>query len=217
MIPRILVALFLVFITISCSSTKNSQDELEENQTAFAGKIVYQYTFNDPESGQDITDQMADILGYKQHYFINSNNYKSYDEKGNLGQLYNAIDNKYYFPNPRTDEIVVIDASLQMSEIISITHSEETELVLGKVCKKVVVKTETDETTYFYSDEIAVDPSAFESHKFGGWNAYLNATNGSLALKMIIKNQNYIWTSVAVEIEPFDLTYDDFNPQEILN
>ncbi|HBZ40238.1 MAG TPA: hypothetical protein DEO59_17810 [Balneola sp.] len=110
-----------------------------------------------------------------------------------------------------------IDASFMMSEIISVTKLEGTETILGKTCKILVVATKTDETTYFYSDEIAVDPSNFSQHKFGGWNEYMKASNGALPLKYILKNEQYTWTSTAVEITRMEIAEEEFVLETILN
>ena len=45
----------------------------------FTGKISYNYSFSDL-SGNDITECVSFFLGKGQHYFIDNNNYKTYDE-----------------------------------------------------------------------------------------------------------------------------------------
>lgn len=213
-ITLIIVTLATLF---SCSSSEPAIDTDSTNERDFSGKIVYQYDFRDTKSGNNITDQLSGIIGSEQHYFINSNNYKAFDEDGNLVQLYNADSNKYYFPNPNTGKIMEIDGSFMMSEIISVTKLEGTETILGKTCKILVVATKTDETTYFYSDEIAVDPSNFSQHKFGGWSEYMKASNGALPLKYILKNEQYTWTSTAVEITRMEIAEEEFVLETILN
>lgn len=194
--------LFIFFFPVAALCQSNS----------FSGKIIYEYQFFDPQSGADITGQMSTLLGKEQHYFILDDSYKAYDEDNNFEQLYTGSDNKYFFPNPTTNEIMVIDASFSMSEIISVTHKEETETILGKVCKQVVIKTTTDETVYFYSEDIAVDPSKFSEHALGQWNAFLKASNGSLPLKYVVKNEQYVWNSIAVSYEEIELSPEDFDP-----
>ncbi|MFV1884876.1 MAG: hypothetical protein ACMZ7B_10340 [Balneola sp.] len=191
------------------------QLQLIAQTTYFSGKIVYENTFLTPVSGEDITEEMAEFYGKEQHYFIHFDSYKAFDEKDNFGQLYNGHDNKYYFLNPNTDKIAVMDASFQASKIVSITHSENTESILGKVCKQLTIKTTSDETTYFYSDEITVNPEKFSQHKLGDWSEFLKASNGALPLKYIVKNENYTWISTATSIQRMDLTRDDFDPKSL--
>lgn len=212
------ITLIIVTLTtlFSSSSSEPAISTDSTNKIDFSGKIVYQYDFKDTKSGNNITDQLSGIIGSEQHYFMNSKNYKAFDEDGNLVQLYNAESNKYYFPNPNSGEIMEIDGSVMMSEIISVTKLEGTETILGMTCKILVVTTDTDETTYFYSDEIAVDPSNFSQHKFGGWSEYMKASNGALPLKYILKNKQYTWTATAVEISKMELSNEEFDLKKVL-
>ncbi|MEQ9089833.1 MAG: hypothetical protein RIE52_02015 [Balneola sp.] len=210
------ILLILSALLLACSSDKSTFDTNEKSRVNFSGKIVYEYSFKETKSVKDMTKQMSSLLGMQQHYFVNSGNYKALDENGEFKQLYNSVDNKYYFPNPNTNKIMEIDASLQMSEIVSVKEAEGTETILGRICKKVVVVTKTDETTYFYNSEIAVDPSKFSKHLFGGWSTYLEATNGALPLKYVVKNDNYTWTSTAIEITPTEIPEEEFVLENIL-
>ena len=176
----------------------------------FTGKIIYEYQFQEPQTGKDITSQMSQSFGKKQHYFVNDHNYKAYDENGDLVQLYNSSTNKYYFANPNTGELMVLDANKTISEIESVQHSDETKEILGRVCKKVTVKTTRGETTYWYSPEIQVNSENFTNHKFGGWSTYLEASKGALPLKYIVKNANYTWITTATDIQKMDLDKTDF-------
>ena len=107
---------------------------------------------------------------------------------------------------------MVIDASFSLSEVISITHIEETKIILGKVCKQVVIKTNQDETTYFYNADLTVDQSKFLGHSFGNWNAFLKASEGALPLQYISENETYIWISTATLYEKNEFTPEDFDP-----
>lgn len=202
--------------TLGYTSSELAINTNSDNKINFSGKIVYHYDFKDTKTGIDITDRFSGIMGSEQHYFINSNNYKAFDEEGNLKQLYNAESNKYYFPNPNSGEIMELDGSVVLSEIISVTKLEGTETILGMTCKILVVTTKTDETIYFYSDEIAVDPNNFSQHKFGGWSAYMKASNGALPLKYILKNEQYTWTSTAVEVSKMELPNKEFDLNMVL-
>ncbi len=186
--------------------------QIAYSQKVFNGKITYEYEFLDPSTREDITKEMAKSYGEKQYYFISNNSYKSYDENNNFRQLYNGSTNKYYFVNPSNNEIMVLDASYSISEVISITHSEETKMILGKLCKQVVIKTDQDKTTYFYNEDLRVDQSMFSGHLFGNWNTFLKASNGALPLEYISESENYIWISTATAYEETDFTSEDFDP-----
>lgn len=191
----------LVFILYSLNTL--AQDSY------FTGKIVYEYTFLNPNTGQDITETMTEQMGAEQHYFINEHSYKSYDENGIFGQLYNSGNNKYYFA--QGDQIMMIDASVTMDKVTEIIHLDETEIILGFECKKLIVKTENSETIYWYSPQLTIDYEIFSGHKFGEWADYLKASNGSIALKFIVENEYYSWISTATFIESMTFEKGDFD------
>jgi len=188
---------------------------LEAQTNYFSGKIMYKYKFYDANSGNDITEKMTSIHGKEQHYFIHSDSYKSFDDKGNFGQLYIGQNNKYYYRSPDSDEIMMMDASVNFSKIVSISHTDMKEEILGKICKQLIIKTDSDKTVYFYSDEITVDPLKFTGHKLGDWSEFLKASNGALPLKYIVENKDYTWVSTAIEISRMNLTANDFDPEII--
>jgi len=175
----------------------------------FTGKIIYDYTFLNPKTGQDITEVMSAQMGAQQHYFINEHSYKSYDENGTFGQLYNSETNTYYFA--QGTQIMKIDASKAFDEVIEVTHIEGTENILGYPCRMLLIKTKNSETKYWYSPQIKVDEKVFGNHKFGEWADYLAASNGALPMKYVVKNENYTWISTATSIEKMLLTDDDFD------
>ncbi|MEQ8526093.1 hypothetical protein [Gracilimonas sp.] len=182
---------------------------------SFTGKILYEYSFQKPDTKEDITDRLAPELGYEQHYFINSKNYKAYDENGNFVQSYNSETNKYYFLDPLTDQIMVINGSIKTSQNVKVTYLDDIEVIMGKKCKKLIVKTERQETIYYYSEEIRVNPEPFLNHHFGDWSYYMEASNGALPLKYVVENEQYTWISTAKEIEEMKLSYKDFDPDII--
>ena len=181
----------------------------------YSGKIIYEYKFLDLETGENITEKMSPKMGKEQHYFINAENYKAYDENGRLKQLYNGKNNSYYFKNPNTGELMVMNARNQLSKVTEIKHSEATKEILGRTCRKVTIRQGEQETIYWYSSDIQVDPKKFSGHNFGGWATYLKESNGSLPLQFTVKNQNYTWVSTAVEINEMDLTEEEFDLAKI--
>lgn len=183
----------------------------------FTGKIIYEYQFQEPQTEKDITNQMSQSFGKEQHYFVNAHNYKAYDENGKLKQLYNSDTNKYYFENPNTGQLMVLDAKTTIAEIVSVQHSDETKEILGRLCKKVTVKTTRDETVYWYSSEIKVNPENFTNHKFGGWSTYLKETNGALPLKYTVKNPNFTWITTVTDIKEMELNKTDFAINQEMN
>ncbi|NGP89509.1 hypothetical protein [Fodinibius halophilus] len=177
----------------------------------FTGKITYDYQFQSPETGEDITKKMKKFFGTEKHFFINSENYHAYDEEGTLRQLYQSKTNTYYFRSPNNQQLIAVEAEKRVSEIISVEHSTEKTEVMGRSCHKLVIKTEHDETTYWYNPDISVNPKKFKNHNFGGWSTFMKASNGALPLKFKVEAPNYIWVSEAVAIQEMELSNQDFN------
>ncbi|MGB4397885.1 MAG: DUF4412 domain-containing protein [Daejeonella sp.] len=153
----------------------------------------------------------ASSLGREQHYFVDDSNYKSYDEKNNLTQLYDSRSNTYYgFWKDKTAHR--IDAMTRTSQQYQVTRLKQKETILGYECETIQVITDESTTIYYYSPQLRIDHKAFSKHNFGDWNRYLEATNGALALKYKITNhkKGYVWTVLATKIIRMTLKAGDF-------
>ena len=176
----------------------------------FTGKIQYKYFFTDLQ-GNDITEKAASVLGREQHYFVNSSNYKSYDEANNITQLYDSRSNTYYgFWKDKSS--YKIDALTRTSQQYTVTKLDKKETILGYKCNAIQVETDESTSIYYYSPLLRIDHKAFSKHNFGDWNRYLEATNGALSLKYVITNRKkgYIWTILAEKITKMQLKTEDF-------
>jgi hypothetical protein len=167
----------------------------------FTGKIIYKYQFTDAK-GNDITGAMAEFTGKEQHYFINGRNYKAYDEKGNLQQLYNSDSNSYY-QIAKNKSGQKIDASIPTSKIFTLNKLDIKEEIAGYTCSAIEVITDDATTTYFYTPSVKVSPAVYQKHNFGEWNKVLQATDGALPLKFKMINKkmgSIVWVSTAIQI-----------------
>ncbi len=176
----------------------------------FTGKILYHNLFVDLK-GNNITDKLAPYLGREQHYFTDGKNYKATDEQGNWVQLYNSESNIYYsFNKDKTAQ--KIDASIQTGEKYIITKLNQREKIAGYDCNILQITSDKDTTLYYYSSAIKIDSKAYAKHNFGGWNKYLEATDGALPLKFIITDSKngYVWTAIATQVTKMTLTAKDF-------
>lgn len=200
---------FLFILAVLLFAFKSSEKD-------FTGKIVYQYKFKDL-AGNDLTDRMAAYVGREQHYYINGKNYKAYDEKENLMQLYNSATNTYYaVAKDKTAQ--KMDAAQGASPKHEVKHLDEREQIAGYDCKAVQIETDEATIVYYYSPQIKVDPKVYARHHFGEWDKYLAATQGCLPLKHVITNtkDGFVWTATAVRIERIALKDKDFElPQDV--
>lgn len=193
---------FLLLTILLTSFTSNNE--------LFVGKILYKNSFADLNQ-KDITDKLAPYFGTEQHYYIDGKNYKAYDEKNNWSQLYNSETNSYYsFDKDGTAKKV--DGSTVTSKKYIVTKLAKKETIAGYDCQSVKIETDNATTFYFYCPTLKTDLKAFSKHNFGEWNKFLEVTEGALSLKfiMIHHTKNFIWTSVASEVQKQDLTSKDF-------
>ena len=180
-----------------------------DNET-FVGKIIYKYSFTDLK-GNDITDKLTPYFGREQQYFIDSWNYKAYDEKNAWMQLYNSETNSYYYFN-KDNTVKKYDGATQTSQKFTVTKLDKKEKIAGYDCESIQVETDNATTIYYFNKTIKTNSKNFYKHNFGEWNKYLEATGGALSLKFVMTdNKNgYIWTSVATEVSKQKLTSNDF-------
>jgi hypothetical protein len=179
----------------------------------FEGLIIYQYQYYDLD-GNDITAEKGRPGDMEQHYYINNGNYYSHNESGIFKQLFNSSNNEYYinFDN----SIYMIDASVSFSDTVNVEFMEDTLEILGLQCRTVKINSDQQETVYFYSDEIFVDPGPFASHEFGNWNQFLEASRGALSLQYISYHEDYVTVHTAKEIIPMQFGEDDFEIEKVL-
>lgn len=190
----------LLFIALCSISSLVAQN--------FSGYILYEYKYID-NSGKDITEEKGKELGFKQHYYINGTDYVAFDHNDNMQQLYNSKDNKYYFPFK--GEVKVVSGDLAYPNTPKIIASSQKETILGHECSTVVFETATHSTTYFYSDDLSINPDVFNAHRFGNWATYLQSTEGALSLKMVIKRAEYTQILEAVKIEEREIAASKFD------
>ncbi len=176
----------------------------------FSGRIVLTQRFEDPKTHAALSTFNGHKLDALQRYEIAGNNYRSFNEAGLLVQLYRGDENVYYSvsagkPQPR-------DAGKPTYSVRVIRRSSETQTVLGRKCRRIDVETDDGAVTtyYFDPDGPRVDVKAFRRHAFGGWNRYLEATDGALSLRTIVHHPEFTFTLDAVSIEEVAFRPADF-------
>jgi hypothetical protein len=184
--------------------------------SSFEGRIIYDFSFTNTETGEDITSDVSHYLGSRQHYYTDGRNYKSYNQDGILTQLYNSGTNKYYFVNPSTQEVMEVDAKEGVSTLENIEHLPEEDMVLGITCRKLKIVTNKDTTTYWYSSTIKVPFENFKDHHYGHWALYLKETKGALPLKYISRSNLYTMTSIVKQIDRIQFEEKAFDIESML-
>lgn len=175
----------------------------------FEGKISFNLQYYD-SLGKSL-DPATIGRDTSMHYYVSDGNYKSLNERGEITQLFNSSTNKYYFNNQ--GQIQVMDATFKFPQN-GVVKPQEGELeVLGRKCKKLIIESDNDLTTYYYSEDVTVNKDYYQNHNFGNWNLFLNSSNGAIALKyeIIYPAMGLSIIMEADEIEELDLTEGDFD------
>ncbi|GGF10562.1 hypothetical protein [Hymenobacter cavernae] len=177
----------------------------------FSGRIIYKNSFTNLQ-GDDISDKLAPFFGAEQHYYISGPNYKAYNEKQQLLQLYTGANNEYiYFKDGQVAQ--KFDAAKPSSTDTKVTPLAQTATVLGHPCKAVEIVAGGVTTVYFYATDLKVRPKDYAKHAFGDWYTYLKATQGGLTLKYMSTNPKvgYVMTSEAASVQAMPLTSTEFS------
>jgi len=176
----------------------------------FSGLIVYKNSFTTLQ-GQDISEKLAPYLGAEHHYYISGNNYKTYNEKKQLIQLYTGATNEYaYFKDGQLAQ--KMDAAQPSSTDVKVTLLPQGTTILGYPCKALQLVADGVTTMYYYTPALKVNPEAYAQHQFGDWYTYMKATQGAIMLKYVVTNPKvgYVMTSEATAIRPLPMTTADF-------
>ena len=173
----------------------------------FNGKISLKIQYYD-SLGLEVGAKMIG-RDSEMHYYVAGGNYKSLNQDSTLTQLYNGATNQYYFNNQ--SQFQVVDAIYKYPVMGKVTEPGGTETVLGRACKKVTIQSESETTTYYYSDELRVDQSLYAKHHFWNWNLFMEASGGGVPLKYVIEFPAMTVVMEAYKIEELNLTADDFN------
>jgi hypothetical protein len=167
----------------------------------FEGEIVYQNTYK--SHIPNLSDQqLTDMIGSKQEYFIKKENYKSVTN-GNYAQwqLYVNADNKLYTKVSNTDTLLWNDGNENNDEVLSFTINKNVINILGYNCDELILTCKSGIQKYYFNSKLSVDSKLYKNHKYGNWYEYLSKTN-ALALKIVMDNAQFSFESVATEIKP---------------
>jgi hypothetical protein len=193
--------LFLFLLLLSITLKGYSQE-------TFEGEIIYQNSFQSKNSSVT-SEQMKILLGDKQEYFIKSGNYKSCTNGvGITMQLYIGETNRLYNKTSRSDTLYWFDANVQSDAVVSYDLIKNREKILGEDCDALILKTQSGQTTYFFTSKYPIDFTKFQMHSYGNWNYYLSKSK-SVPLKIVVDNEQFKMESVAQKIEARELP-DDF-------
>jgi hypothetical protein len=170
----------------------------------FCGHIKYRYTYLLAKNNKDIT---AKKKGTKtEDFYICGNNFKVLFD-GKLEDIFIG-DSLTYFLVSRSD-IGYLKADSSYGQSLPSYKNLKTNVSYKE---KVYSTVENQETTYYFNNEVKINPLTFEKLKLFHWNKFFDATNGGLCLVSISRKKNLITVAEAVEVDVVDLSEKDFIP-----
>lgn len=194
-------SIFLVFFTLSALFVYGQN---------FEGEIIYANHFTSKIKNYT-NEQLGDMIGTKQEYFIKGGNYKSFlNGQAVTMQLYDHKTNRFYNRTTKSDTLYWFDASTNTDEVISYELKKNVGNVLGNTCDAIIMKTRTGTTTIFYAAKYKVDSSLYVNHNYSNWAFYVSKT-GALPLKTIIETNQFRMESTATEVKKLQLGDNYFN------
>lgn len=173
----------------------------------FCGVIRYKYTYYKGKSKKDVTAKVNEIK--TEDFFICGNRFKTYFD-GKLSEIL-ITDSLTYFL-VRTDSLVgYINADSSFGQKLPNYGKIKDGIVYkNKPYKSIENRSRNELVTYYFSEDIRINPDLFKDVELYHWNKYFAAANGSLRLVSISKKGRMTTVCEAVEIERMNLRDRDF-------
>ena len=185
-------------ISISCIPSQQSP--------YFSGCIEYENEYQNTAG-----ETMFYAVKPKSWFYVQGTNFKLYDRKKELQELYVGATNKlYYFEQGRA--VLVPDSARRGGGRAATRCLATTATVLGYPCQMLQVVQSGVSSLIFYSDAVRVRPADFSPARSAGWFELLQATDGALPLRTITVDaaHDVTVTSEAVAVRPMVLLASDF-------
>lgn len=187
---------------------------------SFEGTITYHLAPQNPNpemlSDEEFKSSLKEVFG-EEGVMVMSYSYKggSYVSKISAGkehgyQLYNKEDSLLYSWQEGSTEAQTLDSRKYMDEFVEIIETDDTEEIIGHLCKKITIKSKFGETHVWYPEGVlSVDPSLYEGHLYGHWVQTIQKT-ATLPLKTEVKGLMGHFIQTAVEFQETDVSDELF-------
>lgn len=186
-------------LSISCIPTQQS--------SYFTGCIEYENEYQNTAG-----ETMFFAVKPRNWFYVQGNNFKMYDRKKELQELYVGATNAlYHFEQGKA---VLVPDTARRAARATITCLTTTATILGYPCQMLQLVRDGVSSLVFYSDAVRVRPADFGQRRSSGWHDLLQATDGALPLRTIIVNPEHgiTATTEAIAVRPMALTAADFTP-----
>jgi len=97
--------------------------------------------------------------------------------------------------------------------LVKINRPNEVVEICDYQCKSIELDFGRFSMTYFYSEELSIDPTLLEKHPYQHYNTLFKETK-SMFLKSIMKHKNMQYTSTAVKVNKREISDAVFSEPE---
>lgn len=171
----------------------------------FTGCIEYENEYQNTAG-----EMMYYAVKPKNWFYVQGNNFKMYDRKKELQELYVGATNELY--NFEKGKAVLVADTARRVPRATVKCLATTATILGYPCQMLQVVQGGVSSLVFYSDAVRVRPVDFSQCRPSGWYELLQATDGALPLRTISVNAEYGVTATreAIAVRPMTLAAGDF-------
>jgi len=173
----------------------------------FSGCIVYENEYQTLAG-----ETLYYAVKPKSWFYIQGNNFKAYNRKKQLEELYLGDKNELYrFEKGRA---VLVPDTAQPPARSALTCLPTAATILGYRCQLLQLVQGGVSTLVFYSPMLRVEAEGYRHCPAPGWYELLQATDGALPLRTISVDTRHdvTVTREAIEVRALPLTAADFTP-----
>ena len=190
--------MFLVALAVlnSCRTSKPTSEsaKLFEGSITFENSIVSKKLSDSDQNYYNLFGNISTMTYARGNFANEFPNGRQYTRT-----LYNNASNNYYMFYT-SDEVKFFNCSSESDEMVEIVKSNELVEICGYQCKSIKLDFGRFSMTYFYSEQLPVNPALFELHQYRHFNALFEQTE-SMYLKSIMEHKDMKFISTAIEVK----------------
>jgi hypothetical protein len=175
----------------------------------FCGHIKYQYRYFSTKNNKEVTSKVDEIK--TEDFYVCGDKFKIYFD-GVLKDIFIG-DSLVYFHVNSDSTIGYIKADKGYGQKLpKYTNPKISIQYNDKAYNTIDENSGNDQITYYFNEEIKIDPLTFDKLELYDWNKFFKATNGGIRLVSITRSKKMTTICEATEINRIELADKDFQP-----
>lgn len=178
-----------------------------QQKKSFEGIIEYEVNYISQNS-----EPVNKAIGDKAIVYLKKGNYKQEYPNSKIVDkvVYRAKENLYYSFPKYLEKYEAMDMSDEGIALLNIEKHDTTVTILGYPCKTIQLNFENLSVTYYYAEDLYMNPMYYKDHKSLSYDKFLAKTS-SVYLKTIISNGMYDVVLVATKIKQKKIKDKEFD------